>query len=268
MRRLAATFVATVAACLLLASCTASGSGTPKISQSRVDVDTPQLRALKADAGVAACRPGSGQGQLPELTLPCLGGGRSVDLSTLQGPLVVNLFAQWCGPCRQELPYYEALHQAHSEGRVDPDFLVLSMGTGRPPVAVPTYEELWSRNWLRMGMGMLGVLMDGTSEISDELLSGVIRPKHPSSRYWRLDCDLHSVRLNMDDASERQVSGLLALAEQMISDNRDALAEMVRCLTTPGPPGVDASGGGTETPPAEPVKAKRRRPSARTKPPD
>ena len=115
MRRLAApfvaTFVATVAACLLLASCTASGSGTPKISQSRVDVDTPQLRALKADAGVAACRPGSGQGQLPELTLPCLGGGRSVDLSTLQGPLVVNLFAQWCGPCRQELPYYEELHR-------------------------------------------------------------------------------------------------------------------------------------------------------------
>jgi thiol-disulfide isomerase/thioredoxin len=76
-----------------------------------VDVDTPQLRALKADAGVAACRPGTGRGQLPDVTLPCLGGGRSVDLSTLRGPLVVNLFAQWCGPCRQELPYYQELHR-------------------------------------------------------------------------------------------------------------------------------------------------------------
>jgi predicted acylesterase/phospholipase RssA len=134
------------------------------------------------------------------------------------------------------IAYYEALYQARSEGRLDPDFLVLSLGTGRPPVAVPTYEELWSRNWLRMGMGMLGVLMDGTSEISDELLTGIIRPRHPSSRYWRLDTDLNAVRLNMDDASERQVSGLLALAEQTISDNRDELAEMVRCLTVTGPP--------------------------------
>jgi len=71
------------------------------------------------------------------------------------------------------------------------------------------------------------------------------------------------VRANMDDASERQVSGLLALAEQTISDNRDALAEMVRCLTIPGPPGPDMA----EPPPAEPVKAKRRRPAAGTKPP-
>jgi thiol-disulfide isomerase/thioredoxin len=24
---------------------------------------------------------------------------------------VVNLFAQWCGPCREELPYYQQLHE-------------------------------------------------------------------------------------------------------------------------------------------------------------
>lgn len=108
MRRL----VVALVSCLLLASC-AAGRDTPagQVAESRVDVDTPQLRMLKADAGVAPCRPGTGASDLPQVTLPCLGGGRPVDLSTLQGPLVVNLFAQWCGPCRKELPFYEELHR-------------------------------------------------------------------------------------------------------------------------------------------------------------
>jgi thiol-disulfide isomerase/thioredoxin len=25
--------------------------------------------------------------------------------------MVVNLWAQWCGPCREELPYYQQLHE-------------------------------------------------------------------------------------------------------------------------------------------------------------
>lgn len=108
MRRL----VAAVAACLLLASCTSGGgSGGRTGPDSNVDVDTPQLRVIKAEAGVAPCRPGTGRGDLPDLTLACLGGGRAVDLSKLQGPLVVNLFAQWCGPCRKELPFYQELHR-------------------------------------------------------------------------------------------------------------------------------------------------------------
>lgn len=132
--------------------------------------------------------------------------------------------------------YYEALYQARSEGYLDPDFMVLSLGTGRPPEEIPTYKELWSRNWLRMGMGMLGVVMDGTSEISDDLLSGIIKPRHPKSRYWRLNTDLRGVRLHLDDASPRQVAGLLHLAEQMIAEHRDDLTEMVRCLTATGAP--------------------------------
>jgi thiol-disulfide isomerase/thioredoxin len=108
----AARVAAAVTACLLLASCTGStGTGASTVSESRVDVDTPQLRALKAGAGVAACRRGTASSELPRITLPCLGGGRAVDLSSLRGPLVVNLFAQWCGPCREELPYYQELHR-------------------------------------------------------------------------------------------------------------------------------------------------------------
>jgi thiol-disulfide isomerase/thioredoxin len=101
---------------LLLTACT--GPREPpsgrQPTQTSVDVDTPELRSLKADAGVEPCRRGSSAAVpdgLPDVTLQCLGGGRSVTLSTLRGPLVVNLFAQWCGPCGRELPFYERLHE-------------------------------------------------------------------------------------------------------------------------------------------------------------
>ncbi len=109
--------VAAVAACLLLASCTpdqpapAAGRTSTQVSEGHVDVDTPALRALKAKAGVQQCPRGDASNQLPQVTLPCLGGGRSVDLARLRGPMVVNLFAQWCGPCRGELPYFQRLHR-------------------------------------------------------------------------------------------------------------------------------------------------------------
>lgn len=118
--------LATVLACLLLASCTGGSSGSESggggsASQAgavHVDVDTPQLRALKARAKVRPCKPGDGSTDLPEVALPCLGGGPSVRLDSLRGPLVVNLFAQWCGPCRSEMPYYEELHRK-ARGTVD-----------------------------------------------------------------------------------------------------------------------------------------------------
>ena len=52
---------------------------------------------------------------LPDVTLDRLQGSGSVDVSELRGPLVVPLFANWCGPCRKELPLFERLSQEHGD---------------------------------------------------------------------------------------------------------------------------------------------------------
>jgi thiol-disulfide isomerase/thioredoxin len=110
--------VAAAAALLALlgGSLTGCSGGQTDVSapgQARVPVDTPQLRHLKATTDVPGCRPGPGGGPLPALTLPCLGGGRSVDLSSLTGPLIINLWASSCGPCREEMPAIEAFHRKY-----------------------------------------------------------------------------------------------------------------------------------------------------------
>lgn len=112
MRRVVVALVAAV----LLAGCGDGGVDGP--GQAAIDVDNPQLRQTKQAAGVEPCVPGDQDpvdGGLPRVILPCLGGGRDVDLSSLRGPLVVNLWASWCGPCRKEMPILEDFHQRYGD---------------------------------------------------------------------------------------------------------------------------------------------------------
>jgi uncharacterized protein len=229
--------------------------GTTRLSEAMADVIVPSYDWKAGRAFVFRSR-GARSGELIDPTMAQVGLSTTAaptyfpayrlrlpdrELVLIDGGVVANNPAS--------VAYYEALYHASSQGRTDADFLVVSLGTGQPPEPVPTYQELWSRNWLRMGMGMLGVMFDGSSEIVDDLLTEVIRPK-PGSRYWRLNTELRGARLNLDDASARQMERLIALAERMIADRKDDLDEMVQLLTatrSPAerPPDRPASGPGS-----------------------
>jgi thiol-disulfide isomerase/thioredoxin len=102
---------ALVAVLALLVGC----DEVPPPGKSDVDVDTHELRQVKDQAGIEDCQEGPGGGELPELTLPCLGGGTDVDLSTLRGPMVINTWASNCGPCIKEMPALQQFHQRYGD---------------------------------------------------------------------------------------------------------------------------------------------------------
>lgn len=98
---------------------TACSSTQYAVQPPDVSVDAPEVREIKARIGMDDCRPGTGsdpvQGGLPDMTLPCLGGGPDVKLSTLRGPMVVNAWAHWCPPCREEMPVLQEFREAHGD---------------------------------------------------------------------------------------------------------------------------------------------------------
>lgn len=114
--RLRSTLVV-LASAVALTACTGEGPlpDAPDLA-THVDVDTPALREAKQDLGVEPCPELSGPGSdLPDLTLPCLGGGREAALSDISGPAVVQLWASWCVSCPDELPLYQRLHDEYGD---------------------------------------------------------------------------------------------------------------------------------------------------------
>ena len=55
---------------------------------------------------------------MPDITLDGFDGGEPVNLSEIDSPTVVNLWASWCAPCRDEMPVLEEFAQKYA-GRVD-----------------------------------------------------------------------------------------------------------------------------------------------------
>lgn len=85
----------------------------------------------------------------PDVTLAVLEDGRSTTLAqAIAGrPAVVNLWASWCGPCRQEMPALEAVQRARA------DVAVLRVNQGETEAVVRAYLT-------RDGLASRGVLLD------------------------------------------------------------------------------------------------------------
>ncbi|MCU0757970.1 MAG: TlpA family protein disulfide reductase [Steroidobacteraceae bacterium] len=69
---------------------------------------------LPAPANADAAAPALGNARpAPDFTLPSAG-GKSLSLSQYKGQVVmINFWATWCGPCRQEMPLLDAMYRKY-----------------------------------------------------------------------------------------------------------------------------------------------------------
>lgn len=116
-------------------------------SRSSAAASPPAVAASRACPAQLPVTSGAGRAQLPDLTLSCLGAPSPVHLPSLVGrPLLVNLWASWCGPCQTETPRIQhALAALRSNGQPVP--VVLGVDTHDDPGPAAAFLATQKVTW-------------------------------------------------------------------------------------------------------------------------
>ncbi len=156
---------------------------------------------LSAAAGAAVVLAGLGaltllqppRPPLPDLTLQTLQ-GRSVALASLRGqPLVLNLWATWCPPCRRELPLLIRAAQQEKGARI------VLVNEGEAASRVAAYLE-------RERLGQPEILLDP----NNRLLSAYQSPGLPTTLFIGADGQVKQLHIGELSAATLQ-QGIAAL---------------------------------------------------------
>ena len=160
-----------------------------------------EVATLVTAAGLPPCpspAPASApavEGGLPDITLDCLGGGDPVRLSALRGPLLVNVWASWCGPCQVETPVLSAFARSPG-GRVP----VLGVDVGDTRAGGLAAAARWGATFASV-------------QDPGESLKGTLRPPYvgpPATYLLRADGTVAPLVLGEITGVEQIVSALAA----------------------------------------------------------
>jgi cytochrome c biogenesis protein CcmG/thiol:disulfide interchange protein DsbE len=119
-RRLAITAATVLLAsgCISQAPVTSGGTGaTPEDrppGQPELPVTAPNVQSCSKIPQASGSASGGSAQRLLDINLPCLIEGPAINPARLAGrPMVVNLWATWCEPCREEMPMLQAAQKRY-----------------------------------------------------------------------------------------------------------------------------------------------------------